>query len=239
MAQPDLSEALVIILVAVAMYFVAGASVLQFVIGILGGTGAFVLVVRQIPAAMERIMPFLVSWQDPMVSTNRQLRQGVIALGSGGIFGVGPGSGLMSHQWLPAAHTDSIFAIVGEELGMIGCLTLIGLYALLALRGYRIVQLAPDKFGRFLALGVTCWITFQAVINMAVVTGTIPFTGIALPFISVGGSSLVTCMLGVGIMLSVSRAVKAEGAERNEAGDSRRRDRGARVPSPGRRRSPA
>jgi cell division protein FtsW len=113
----------------------------------------------------------------------------------------------MKYQWLPAAHTDSIFAIVGEELGLVGCLLVMGLFAVVAYRGLRIAAQAPDSFGRLLASGITCWIVCQALINMAVVTGTIPFTGIALPFISVGGSSLVTSLLGVGIMLNVSRAV--------------------------------
>jgi cell division protein FtsW len=207
MAQPDLSEAMVIALVAVVMFFLAGADLLQFVIGICGGIGAFVLVIKQLPLAMDRLRPFLEEWQNPLASSNVQLRTGLIALGSGGLFGLGPGSGSMKYQWLPAAHTDSIFAIVGEELGLVGCLLLVGLFALLVYRGLRIATLAPDSFGRLLAAGVTCWIGIQALVNMAVVTGTIPFTGIALPFISVGGSSLVTCMVGVGIMLNVSRAI--------------------------------
>jgi cell division protein FtsW len=134
----------------------------------------------------------------------------LLALGSGGFFGFGAGSGRMKFQWLPAAHTDSVFAIVGEELGLIGSLLLLGLFAALAYRGLRIASQAPDAFGRLLVTGISCWIVFQALINMAVVTGTIPFTGIALPFVSVGGSSLVTCLIGVGIMLSVSRAVNGQ-----------------------------
>lgn len=212
MAQPDLSEALVIVLVAVAMFFLAGADVIQFLIGLVGGTAAFILVVKQLPQAMARLEPFLASWQDPLSSTNEQLRQGLVAMGSGGLFGLGPGSGRMSYRWLPAAHTDSIFAVVGEELGMVGCLTLIGLFALVGYRGFRIARRSPDAFGSLLAVGITCWIAFQALINLAVVTGTMPFTGIALPFVSVGGSSLVTCMVGVGIVVSVSRAANAEGA---------------------------
>jgi cell division protein FtsW len=212
MAQPDISEAMVIVLVSVAMFFLAGAHVLQFGIGMAGGVAAFVLVVRQLPKAMERLDPFFKYWKDPLGSTNFQLKQGLIALGSGGFFGLGPGNGRMKYLWLPAVHTDSIFAIVGEELGLMGCLGLIGLFALVTYRGFRLARLAPDTFGSLLATGVTCWIAFQAMINILVVTGTIPFTGIALPFISVGGSSLVTCMIGVGIMLSISRAVDRESA---------------------------
>lgn len=206
-AQPDLSEALVIILVSVAMFFLAGADLLQFAIGIVGGTGAFAFVITKLPHAIKRLEPYLSELRDPLHSANTQLSQGLIALGSGGVFGLGPGTGRMKYQWLPAAHTDSIFAIVGEELGLVGCLLLIGLYALFVYRGLRIASLAPDGFGRLLAAGITCWIAFQALINMLVVTGTIPFTGIALPFISVGGSSLIMCLAGTGILLSVSRTV--------------------------------
>ncbi len=210
MAQPDISEAILIVLVAMAMFFLAGADVLQFVIGIVGGGLAFAFVITRLPHAMDRLLPYIAEFRDPLHSSNFQLSQGLIALGSGGLMGLGAGSGRMKYQWLPAAHTDSIFAVAGEELGLAGCLLLISLFGVLAYRGIRIATQAPDSFGRLLALGITCWITFQALINMAVVTGTIPFTGIALPFISVGGSSLVTCMVGVGIVLSVSRAAGAE-----------------------------
>jgi cell division protein FtsW len=206
MAQPDLSEALVIVLMSVAMFFLAGADLMQFVIGILGGSAAFAFVITRLPVAMERLQPYLADWRDPLGSANDQLRQGLMALGSGGVLGLGPGNGRMKYMWLPAAHTDSIFAVVGEELGLVGCIALIALFAVVAYRGFRIAEKAPDGFGRLLACGITCWIVFQAMINVAVVTGTMPFTGIVLPFISVGGSSLVTCMVGIGIMLSISRS---------------------------------
>jgi cell division protein FtsW len=209
-AQPDISEAIVIVIVAMIMFFLAGADVLQFSIGILGGGAAFAFVITKLPHAMERLQPYLEELRDPLHGTNFQLSQGLLALGSGGILGLGAGSGRMKYQWLPAAHTDSIFAIVGEELGLVGCLLVMGLFAVVAYRGLRIAARAPDSFGRLLASGITCWIVCQAMINMAVVTGTIPFTGIALPFISVGGSSLVTSLLGMGIMLNVSRAVGSE-----------------------------
>ena len=212
MAQPDLSEALVIVLVSVAMFFLAGADLMQFVIGFGGGIAAFVFVVQKLEPAMERVRPFLEDWQNPLTSSILQLRQGVIGLGSGGLLGLGPGNGRMKFWWLPLVHTDSIFSVVGEELGLVGCLALFALFALVTYRGLRIAARAPDSFGALLAAGVTCWITFQALINVAVVTGTMPFTGIALPFVSVGGSSLITCMIGVGIVLSVSRTIPSEGS---------------------------
>lgn len=239
MAQPDISEAMVIVLVAMVMFFLADADLLQFIIGVIGGGAAFVFVVTRLPHAMERLQPYLGQMRDPLQSGNQQLTQGLIALGSGGVFGLGPGNGRMKYLWLPAAHTDSIFAVIGEELGLVGCLVLIGLFVLLAYRGLRIAAKAPDDFGRLLALGFTCWITFQALINMAVVTGAIPFTGITLPFVSVGGSSLTMCMIGIGIMLSVSRAANAEGAASHEARRVRRRDGGTRLSRPDGHQSPA
>lgn len=239
MAQPDLSEALVIILVSLVMFFLAGADLVQFIIGILGGGAAFAFVISRLPPALQRLRPYLTEWQNPFHSENLQLIQGLIGLGSGGLFGFGPGNGRMKYQWLPAAHTDSILAIIGEEMGLLGCLFVIGLFAVLAYRGLRIATHAPDAFGQLLASGITCWIIFQALINMAVVTGTIPFTGIALPFISVGGSSLVTCMAGVGIMLSISRTIRTEGAPSHEARDVGRWNGGPRLPRSNRHRSPA
>jgi cell division protein FtsW len=238
-AQPDLSEALVIVLVAVVMFFMAGADLLQFSIGIIGGGAAFAFVITRLPHAVERLQGYFAEMRDPLNSQNLQLSQGLVALGSGGIFGLGAGNGRMKFQWLPAVHTDSIFALVGEELGLIGCLLVVGLFGLLAYRGLKVAEHAPDVFGKLLALGVTCWITFQALINMSVVIGTIPFTGITLPFISVGGSSLTMCMIGIGILLSVSRAANAEGVASHEARRVGRRDRRTRLSRPDSNQSPA
>ena len=239
MAQPDLSEALVIVLVSVVMFFLAGADILQFAIGILAGGTVFAFVISRLPHALERLQAYLAEWRDPLHSDSFHLIQGLRAIGSGGLAGFGPGNGRMKYQWLPAAQTDSVFAIVGEELGLLGCLLVIGLLAVLVYRGLRTAALAPDAFGRLLAVGITCWIGFQSLINLSVVTGVIPFTGIALPFISVGGSSLVMCLIGVGIMLSVSRTTGTRGAVSHEARGVGRRNRGTRLPRPDRHQSPA
>jgi cell division protein FtsW len=210
--QHDTSEAAVIVLASATMFFLAGADVIQLLIGAAGGIGAFALILTQIAPhlGLARIETFVASWGAPLTQGEWQLRQGLIALGSGGLLGVGPGKGAMKYYWLPTPHNDSIFAIIGEELGLIGCLVLLCLYAVIAYRGFRIASLAPDSFGRLLATGVTCWITFQALINMAVVTGIIPITGTTLPFISAGGSSLVSCLTGVGVLLSISRVTVAQ-----------------------------
>jgi len=242
MRQPDISEAIVIVLMAVAMFFLAGADWLQFLIGAIGGTAAFVAVIKQFEYTRSRFEPFALAWPDPISSNHPklyQLREGLIGMGAGGIFGTGPGNGRLSYVWLPAAHNDSIFAVVGEELGLIGCLLIIGLFALFIYRGFAIARRCPDPFGRLLAVGITCWVAFQALMNMAVVTGTIPSSGLTLPFISHGGSSLVMCMVGVGIMLSISRAESVQGVPSYEAGSVGRGDGRTRLPSPDGHRSPA
>jgi len=208
--DPDLSEAMVIILVAMAMFFLSGADLIQFAIGVMGGSAAFILVITQVPEALKRLRMFVQAWKDPFSSANIQMMRGLEALGSGGLFGLGPGAGRMKFFWLPNAHTDSIFAILGEEFGLIGSLAVLALFAVLVYRGFRIASQAVDPFGRLLASGITCWIGTQALVNLAVVTNTIPFTGIALPFISVGGSSLGTCLAGVGLLLSISRVSSVE-----------------------------
>lgn len=242
MAQPDISEAIVIVLVALVMFFMAGADLLQFVVGIVGGSAAFVLVLQKSETVTLRFAPFMISWKNPITSTSEkldQLREGLIGLASGGLLGVGPGNGRLSYRWLPAAHTDSIFAVVGEELGFVGCLVLIGLIAFIAYRGYQIARRSPDSFGGLLAVGISSWFAIQTLINMAVVTGTIPPSGIALPFVSYGGSSLLTGLAGVGILLSISRVTVLQGAVERESIGGRRGNRRARLPGPDRSRNPA
>ena len=134
-----------------------------------------------------------------------QINQALLALGSGGIFGLGFGRSRQKFNYLPEPIGDSIFAIAGEELGMIGLFIIMALFFIFALRGFKIASRAPDNFGKFVAVGITSWITFQALINMAAITSLIPLTGIPLPFISYGGSALITSLVGVGVLLSISR----------------------------------
>jgi cell division protein FtsW len=162
-----------------------------------------------------------------------QVMHTLVTLGSGGITGAGLGSGLQKHM-LPAAESDAIFAVLGEELGLIGCLVVVGLFAAFAYRGFKIALRAPDSFGFLLASGITVWLTFQALINVAVVTDTLPFTGLTMPFISLGGSSLVISLMGVGMLLGVSRGTSENVEEQNAPASIGRGDRGARVPYSGR-----
>jgi cell division protein FtsW len=133
------------------------------------------------------------------------MQQAFIALGSGGLTGAGLGAGRQKFGYLPLPHTDSVFAVLGEELGLIGALFVIGLFAYVAYRGFRIALNAPDVFGTLIAAGVTSWIVLEALINVAVMTGILPLTGLPLPFISYGGSSLVSLMAAVGLLQSVAR----------------------------------
>lgn len=202
--QPDLSTAGLIAVVSLTVFFVAGAELRQFFIaGALGG-GIFTFLMLTVPHAAARIE----AWQEVLRDPNQaawQVRQALIALGSGGFLGVGLGNSTQKFGPLPAAHTDGVFAIVGEELGLAGCLVVILLLGMLIWRGIRTAQCARDSYGALLAVGITCWLSYQALINIAVITAVIPFTGIPLPFLSYGGSSLLASVVAVGILLNISR----------------------------------
>ncbi|MDY6876939.1 MAG: putative lipid II flippase FtsW [Chloroflexota bacterium] len=244
--QPDVSTAILIVLTALAMFFFAGADIFQLATGgVVGGITFFVLI-NHLPHARKRLDGYLLAWSDP-TSVGYHMRQVLIALGSGGLFGVGLGQGQQKLRYLPAPHTDSIFAVLGEEVGFVGCLVVIGLFVLLAYRGFKIALEASDAFAALLACGVTCWLVFQALINVAVMTGLIPFTGIALPFISFGGSAMVVSLAGVGLLLSVSRGrrigrgggtspLKRTGRGNGQRANLDRRwgNRGTRLSQPGR-----
>ena len=208
--QPDMSTAVLLVLTALAMFFFAGADVFQLTVGGAISGVTFLVLINQLPHARQRVDDYLLTWNDP-THVGYHVQQALIALGSGGLFGVGLGQGQQKLGYLPASHTDSIFAVLGEELGFAGCLVVIGLFVFLVYRGFKIALGAPDAFSALVACGVTCWLAFQALINVAVVAGLIPFTGIALPFISSGGSAMVVSLAGVGLLLSMSRGKRSGG----------------------------
>jgi cell division protein FtsW len=181
--QPDVSTAVLLVLTALAMFFFAGADVLQLAGGGVISGITFLALINQLPHARQRVDEYVLTWSDP-TRVGYHIQQALIALGSGGLFGVGLGQGQQKLGYLPTPHTDSIFAVLGEELGFVGCLVVIGLFVLLTWRGFKIAMEAPDAFAALVACGITCWLAFQALINAAVMTGLIPFTGVALPFIS-------------------------------------------------------
>jgi len=229
--QPDFSTAILIVLTAGTIFYLAGADLLQLFGAFIVGIVVFAVTISRSHHASGRITSYIAALRDPISGSGWQLSQALMALGTGGLFGQGLGQG---HVNLVLPHTDSIFAVLGEELGFIGCLLVIGLYASLAYRGFHIASQAPDSFGTILAAGITCWLTFQAFINVAVITGLIPFTGIPLPFISLGGSSLVTCLTGVGLLLSVSRGSIEKGKVKSASFALGRRDRRPRLSRSGR-----
>ncbi len=210
--QPDFSTALLIAFTAGVMFFVAGAELVQFVIAGMIAMFTGITVATRADYRVARIQAFL----DPFSqadSAGYQITQTLIALASGGLLGQGLGSSRGNVGVLPAGHTDVILAIVGQELGLVFTLLILALYLFVGYRGFRIGARAPDAFGTILATGATCLLLFQALLNVAVVTNTVPFTGITLPFISYGGSSLVTSLACVGLLLSISRAQPAEEEE--------------------------
>lgn len=209
MLEPDLGTASLVATIGVAMFFVAGAAPIQFAALLIAGAAGFLAMALSASYRRDRLLLFLNPDSD-LQNLGWQLFQARLALGSGGLFGVGLGASRQKFSWLPAAHNDAIFAVIGEELGLVGAVVVVGLFIILAYHGYRIAMRAPDTFGTLIAVGITTWIAFQAAYNIGGVTLAIPFTGIPLPFISAGGSSLVVAMTAVGVLLNISRQTLSE-----------------------------
>jgi cell division protein FtsW len=202
--EPDLDTAVVLALIAFAILIVGGVPLRQ--VAKIGGFGllAVTFLAYAAPYRRARMFSFLHPGAD-VANTGYQLKQSLIALGSGGWNGVGIGAGHAKWLFLPNAHTDFIFSIIGEETGFVGCLLVLGLFAGLGLVGFYVARRAPDQFGALLAAGITVWIVGQAAINLGAVVGLLPVSGITLPFISAGGSSLVITMLATGTLANVAR----------------------------------
>lgn len=204
--QPNLSTAITICGIIIGMMFVAGLNILYLggIVG-LGVVGISLMILTDEDGyRMKRLTSFLDPFQDPL-GDGYQVIQSLLALGSGGLFGVGLGKSIQKTLYLPEPQNDFIFAIIGEELGYIGCLALIACYIILIWRGTHISLNAPDMFGTLLAAGITIMLALQVVLNIAVVTSSIPPTGITLPFVSYGGNALVLFMGCMGILLNISR----------------------------------
>lgn len=202
--EPDLGTSIIIVAIAIVLYFSSGAPLLHF--GILLPVLATALLGLAIvsPYRMARLTTFLHPDVD-IQGASYHIHQALLAIGSGGWFGVGIGQSRQKYEYLPEANTDSIFAIIGEELGFVGGLAVILGFIFLIWRGFRIAKRAPDHFGVMLALGVTVWIAVQTAINLSAMVALMPLTGVPLPFISYGGSSLIIILAAVGILMNVSR----------------------------------
>jgi cell division protein FtsW len=233
--EPDLGTTIVLGLTAFTMFFLAGANVLHLV-WMAGIAVAAVVLVGLRGYQLTRIRAWLNPWADPLGAGFHTI-QGLLALGLGGILGAGLGeSRLAGGLFLPNATNDYIFAIIGEEFGLIGGAIVIGLFVVLAYSGIRTALSAPDTFGALLAAGITAWLCIQAFINIGVVVVLVPVTGITLPFISAGGSSLVISLAAVGILLSISRETVERGTWNDAPADRGRRH--GRTHLPGARRGP-
>lgn len=202
--QPDLGNSVLIGAIVMIMMFVAGTRIVHIAsLGLLVAP-ALILLVIKVPYRMRRILAFLDPWQDSQ-GAGFQLSQSQIALGSGGLFGVGLGKSMQKLFYLPAAHTDFILSIIGEELGLVGTLTVVLLFTVLIWQGARIAKRTTDRFGYFLAVGIVAMLGLQAVVNIGVSIGAFPTKGLPLPFISYGGSALVFNLMAVGLLLNISR----------------------------------
>jgi cell division protein FtsW (lipid II flippase) len=188
------------------MFFTAGANIVQFLLAMACG-GVVLLTQAFKPYRYARLVGFMNPFAH-ITNLNLQLYQSLLAFGSGGLFGVGLGQSRQKTGWLPFPYTDSIFAIIGEELGYVGCVLVIMLFVFLAFRGFRLARRTQDVYGALLATGITTWLVLQAMINIGASTGSIPYTGVPLPFISFGGSSLVISMAAVGVLLNISRYIQ-------------------------------
>ncbi|MFA6184032.1 MAG: putative lipid II flippase FtsW [Parcubacteria group bacterium] len=205
--QPDVGTLGVVILISIAMFFVSGANLSHmwgiFFSGIVALAGLIVME----PYRLNRMLVFLNPEHDPR-GVGYQITQALLAVGSGGILGVGLGHSRQKFNYLPEPVGDSIFAIIGEELGMIGATVVVLLFIAFAFRGIRIARNAPDDFGKIVAIGIVSWVIFQAFVNISAILAIIPLTGIPLPFISYGGTSFIFIMVAMGILLNISKQSK-------------------------------
>jgi cell division protein FtsW len=204
MREPDLGSTLVLGLIAGAIVVAGGARGRHLGVLAASATALVTLLAFAAPYRRARMLTFLDPFADP-TNTGYQISQSFIALGSGGWTGLGLGAGRAKWNFLPNAHTDFIFAVIGEELGLLGALAVLGLFAAFAVLGTRIAIMARDPFAALLAAGITAWVVGQAVINIGAVVGLLPISGIPLPFVSFGGSALVVCMFATGVLANVAR----------------------------------
>lgn len=209
MLQPDLGTTLIVLLISFSQIFVSDISML-YVFGslVVGAIGTGILVLTS-SYRRARLMTFFESTSDPL-GKSYHIRQILLALGSGGIFGVGFGASRQKYLFLPEASTDSIFAVIAEELGLIGALLIIFVFVMFIIRGLKIAKSAPDKFSSVLAVGISAWIGGQAFLNIGSMVSLVPLTGIPLPFVSYGGSSLVMILCACAILLNISRYANNE-----------------------------
>jgi len=205
--QPDMGTAIIIFSLSIIIYYLAGIELHYLLLLIPFSLGSFYVLAKTSPYRMKRLLAFFDPTVDPLGITYH-INQILISLSNGGLLGQGFGSSKQKHLFLPEAHTDSIFAIIGEEVGFLGSFILISIFLLLILYIFRIAEKAPDRFGRLLGGGIFAFFAVQTIINLASMVHVIPLTGVPLPFISYGGSNLLLSFSLMGIILSIARSVK-------------------------------
>jgi cell division protein FtsW len=240
MLQPDLGTTMVLVGTMFIVTYVAGVRLRVLAVSVVVAGGAGFLMILGEGYRRTRLLSFLDPWADPQ-NTGYQIIQSLIALGSGRLVGVGLGASRQKWQYVPNAHTDFIFSIMGEELGLLGELLVLAMFGAILFAGVRIAIGSPDVYGRLLAAGITGWIGLQALVNLGAVTGVLPITGVPLPFMSFGGSSLIVSLASVGVLFSIGRASmeRARSPSRRRRPDGANRGRGGRAGSPIPRPSPA
>ena len=202
--QPDFGTGVIIVITVIAILFISGVDMSFFVkIGCLGLIGVAGLIIMA-PYRIKRILSFLNPWADPL-GTGFQIIQSLYSIGPGGLLGMGFGNSIQKHFYLPEPQTDFIFSIISEEFGFMGILIVSSLFLLVIYRGFRISKKCENHFGKYLSFGITFGIAFQTLLNLMVVVGLIPVTGVTLPFLSYGGSSLLITMLEISILLNISK----------------------------------
>jgi cell division protein FtsW len=222
--QPDFGTAITIVVTAGAMLFMAGIGWKQMLLALVVAVAAIVLMMLIFPHTRERLDQYIQGLQDP-TKASEQMQQVWLAMRMGGVFGVGLGNGLIKVGYLPLAHTDSVFAVAAIELGLVGVVAIVALYSIVGWRGYRVALNTGNHYGQLLAFGATTLIVVQAVINIAVMAGVLPLTGIPLPLLSYGGSSLVAMLASVGVVHSVYRGTRKGSGFGGYLGRSRRNRR--------------
>jgi cell division protein FtsW len=230
LAEPDLGTAMMIAIITGTLFFIAGARLVHVIA--LAGSGVFATLLLIVTGGyrMDRILSFTSAESDP-TGVGFQTLQLLVAFGSGGVWGMGLGVSRQKFFYVPGSHTDGVLAIVGEEIGLVGVLVVLGLFLVLFWRGWTIMRRAPDTFGSLLVAGVLAWFAFQLLINVGGVTRLIPLTGIPLPFLSAGGSSLLVSLVAIGLLLSVSRYAVLEAEPERPRGVQRRQAASARLAS--------
>jgi len=204
MLQPDLGTTLVVSVIALSQIFISGIPILPFLGTLVVGFAATLMLILVSPYRRDRLMTFFENTSDPL-GKSYHIRQILLALGSGGLFGVGLGQSRQKYLFLPEASTDSIFAAIAEELGFIGSFVIILIFVFFIYKAFKIVSMAPDTFSKVLGVGIASWIGGQIIINISSMVALTPLTGIPLPFFSYGGTSLVMVLVGCGILLNISK----------------------------------